>query len=794
MLERFNLNYGWQFLDYFEDDFCFSQNLKNSVTIDLPHTCKIIPYNNFNEESFLLISTYLKNVFINSNFKSNKIYLSFEGVMSKCEVYVNGNFAGKHSGGFTGFSIDVTSNVIFGSNNTIVLKVDSNEDKSIPPFGGVIDYLTYGGVYREVYMDVYGENHLQYVLISTQYDQLEINYILDHSSQDITITGEIIDNENTIVSNFSFSSSSNNNELKYVHNFPNSHLWSIDDPYLYKLKTQFFINNILVDEKIDVFGVRSVKVDSENIYINNEKIHLLGLNRHQSYPYVGYAMPKSQQYLDAEILKKQLNCNIVRSSHYPQSRHFYDRCDQLGLLVLIEIPGWQYIGDEEWQKNLLDSTREMLFQNFNHPSIIIWGTRVNESADNHQLYSQTNAVIKKYDQYRPTGGVRNFSNSEFLEDIYTYNDFTHSGSNQGLSKPNKIYKKKVPILITEHNGHMYPVKKNDNILIRINHSLRHAKVIDDSYKYPGIIGAIGWCMFDYNTHFQFGSGDRICYHGVLDMYRLPKGASYVYASQQNDAPYLEIVSNFAPGDIPKMIYDRIIVYTNVDYIELYKKGNYVGKFYKSSKFSNMKNPPIIIEDTIGEIMQKKEGFSPNDSNKIKKIMYKIVDGGIANLSLYDKLGMFLVMRKYNLSIKDGERLFNNYFSTLNLENEKYRFIGYSGDVKVIDKEYGVSNKFFFKTKIDHDLLVENDTYDVSKIDIYKVNEYDMVCDYASDVISFDVSGPIEIIGPKRVCLIGGSISIYIRTISKSGDAVVNIRDCDNNIISSIKVKVFKKGS
>ena len=158
MLERFNLNYGWQFLDYFEDDFCLSQNLNKSVTIDLPHTCKIIPYNNFNEESFLLISTYLKNVFINSNFKSNKIYLSFEGVMSKCEVYVNGNFAGKHSGGFTGFSIDVTSNVIFGSNNTIVLKVDSNEDKSIPPFGGVIDYLTYGGVYREVYMDVYGEN------------------------------------------------------------------------------------------------------------------------------------------------------------------------------------------------------------------------------------------------------------------------------------------------------------------------------------------------------------------------------------------------------------------------------------------------------------------------------------------------------------------------------------------------------------------------------------------------------------------------------------------------------------
>ena len=103
----------------------------------------------------------------------------------------------------------------------------------------------------------------------------------------------------------------------------------------------------VVDEKSLRFGFRTVRFENDGFYLNGQRIKLRGLNRHQSYAYVGYAMPKSVQELDAEILKNELGVNAVRTSHYPQSQHFISRCDELGLLVFTEIPGWQHIGDED---------------------------------------------------------------------------------------------------------------------------------------------------------------------------------------------------------------------------------------------------------------------------------------------------------------------------------------------------------------------------------------------------------------------------------------------------------------
>ena len=161
--------------------------------------------------------------------------------------------------------------------------------------------------------------------------------------------------------------------------------------------------------------------------LNNEKVKLRGINRHQSYAYTGYAMPESMQRLDADIIKNELGMNAVRTSHYPQSKHFLDRCDELGLLVFTEIPGWQHIGDEEWKKVLCQDTEEMVLQNRNHPSVILWGVRVNESCDDDELYTMTNNIAHELDKTRFTAGVRNFKKSNLLEDVYTYNDFLYDG-------------------------------------------------------------------------------------------------------------------------------------------------------------------------------------------------------------------------------------------------------------------------------------------------------------------------------------------------------------------------------
>src|SRR5207253_1967665 len=209
------------------------------------------------------------------------------------------------------------------------------------------------------------------------------------------------------------------------------------------------------------------------------------------------------------------------TSHYPQSRHFLDACDEMGLLVLEEIPGWQHIGDAAWQDISVDNVRRMIRRDWNHPSIILWGVRINESRDNHEFYTRTNQLARRLDDTRQTGGVRYFYNSELLEDVFTMNDFGFPL--RPVNHPR--------YLNTEFVGHTNSTQRTDIEEHIAEHSLRHTRVhkqIDTSNQYAG---GIGWCAFNYNTHGKFGSGDRICYHGVTDIFRIAKPAAGFYKSQ-----------------------------------------------------------------------------------------------------------------------------------------------------------------------------------------------------------------------------------------------------------------------
>src|SRR5690606_26828530 len=160
------------------------------------------------------------------------------------------------------------------------------------------------------------------------------------------------------------------------------------------------------------FGFRTAQFTAEGFFLNGRHLKLRGLNRHQSFPYEGYALGRSAQERDAEILKRDLKLNIVRTSHYPQSRYFLDRCDELGLLVFEEIPGWQHIGGEAWKQEAIENVRRMITRDWNHPAIVIWGVRINESGDDHEFYRRTNALARELDPTRATGGVRFITDSE----------------------------------------------------------------------------------------------------------------------------------------------------------------------------------------------------------------------------------------------------------------------------------------------------------------------------------------------------------------------------------------------
>jgi beta-galactosidase len=249
----------------------------------------------------------------------------------------------------------------------------------------------------------------------------------------------------------------------------------------------------------------------------------------------------------------------------------------------------------------------MITRDWNHPSIVIWGVRINESQDSHDFYVETNRLAHELDATRPTGGVRYITDSELLEDVYTMNDFILGNEELGGNRPRTALRPirettgldtPVPYMITEFGGHMYPTKRFDQEQRQAEHVRRHLEVLDAAYGDPAIAGAIGWCAFDYNTHKDFGSGDRICHHGVMDMFREPKFAASVYASQcePHEEVILQPVTFWARGERNIGGTLPLIVLTNCDEVEL-TYGNHPPKRVGPDReaFPHLPHAPVVVD-------------------------------------------------------------------------------------------------------------------------------------------------------------------------------------------------------
>lgn len=798
-----HMNFGWQYAPNFVESYLQNDCPETDFTeVNIPHSNIELPYNNFDEKLYQFESCYRKKFDVPTEKKSSKLFIHFDGVMTYAKVYVNGTFVGEHKGGYTPFKLDITSKVQYGEENLLVVYVDSHERNEIPPFGFVIDYLTYGGIYCEVRLEYTSDVVVDNCFIKTSsIKEIEKNidldlYIENYSleSRDVAIQATLLKDKNVVkkvAQDIHLS-----DELKQKHTFAftaeNVALWDINDPELYTLEIKIIYNDVVLDNTSYRFGFREVEFKSDGFYLNGKKLKLRGLNRHQSYPYVGYAMPKSAQYKDAEILKEELGVNTVRLSHYPQTTHFLDRCDELGILVFDEIPGWQHIGDEgEWWEITKQHTREMIMSDWNHPSIFIWGVRINESQDCDKLYMETNAIAKSLDDTRPTGGVRCFKGSNLLEDVYTYNDFIYDGEQIALEPRKKVAKKEVPYLITEYNGHKYSTKKFDDEGHRAEHAMRHIEVLNAMYKDDDIAGCIGWCMFDYNTHKDFGSGDKICYHGVLDMFRIPKYAAASYASQQDDKPIMEIASSMEAGDMEGSIRGDVTILTNCDYIKLYINDTFIKQFYPlKDKYPSLPHPPVVIDDFIGDLIIENEKFSKKDACLIKQLLIKIDKSG-GKITLLDKLKLGYIFVKYKMNMLDGENLYLKYFGGWGSESTQYRFEGYKANECVLTKTKSQVFNPCLEVNIDNTILTEDNTYDVTRFVVKLVDENGDDLYYANDAIKVETEGPIEVIGPKMLSLIGGSIGFWVKTTGVKGDAEVKILSERFGVIKK-QIKVLSK--
>ena len=752
-------NNGWLFTEDYDSGF------DSAVTVRLPHTAKEIPYNYIDCRDYQMVCGYRKVFTAPAEWQGKRIIVHFEGAAHEATVFCNGEKVGYHACGYTAFDVDITELVRLGGENTIDVRLDTRESLNVPPFGFVIDYLCYGGLYREVTLKVMDPDYIKEVLIENTALR-EIRVRID-SSCDKAVT-DIVDKDGEVIS----SAVGKAFEL----NVPEAELWSVDSPVLYTARVRALRGGECVDERCLRFGFRTVKFQSDGFYLNGKKLKLRGLNRHQSYAYVGYAMPRSVQELDAEILKHELGVNAVRTSHYPQSQHFISRCDELGLLVFTEIPGWQHIGDDEWKRQAVRNTDEMVRQYMHHPSIMLWGVRINESQDCDELYRKTNAVAHTLDSGRQTSGVRYIEKSRLLEDVYAYNDFSHSGDNAGL-RPKKAVtqKKNSGYLVSECNGHMFPTKPFDDERHRLSHALRHAKVLDAMYADGDICGIFPWCMFDYNTHQDFGSGDGICYHGVMDMFRNPKLAAAVYASQSDDKPCCAVSSSMDIGEHPAGDIGRVYVFTNADCVKLYKDGVFVREFLPArDEYPALPHPPVIIDDFIGELLITQEGFDDKTAQTVKECLLAVAKSGPSALppKILAKFARLMLLKGFRFS--DGVELYGKYVGNWGGEATKWRFDAVTDGKTVCSVTRSPGQKAHLEVSVSRTQLYEGDTYDAAAVRIRAVDEYGNLAPYRQEPVVLKCSGSIELIGSEIISLKGGSGGCYVKTCGKGGRAKLSV--------------------
>ena len=783
MSERYPMNYHWRFC--LDDDERFSlPDFDDSAwqIVDIPHSMMSMPLQYHEQTVKHYIGWYRTVIDLSEVTYRENLRLRFEGVSVHATIYLQGVRAGEHVGAFTPFELAVPEQLIEADAVLVAVRCDATENPETPPFGHVVDYMVPGGIYREVALLAYSCEWIEQVAVRSEpaqqneYRTIRVEVTLggvDDRGTTGTLTVEVLDDTHALCA--STEEQLFGSPVVVILPIGPVTRWDIDRPALYTV-----IVHVRTLRGADTYtvrtGFRDIEWDEQGLVLNGNLVKLRAMNRHQLYPYVGFAMPKRQQDRDADFLKYELQVNCVRTSHYPQSPHFLQRCDEIGLLVFEEIPGWQHIGPSElWRDRLVQQLKEMIVRDRNHPSIIMWGVRVNESADDDTLYARTNEMARMLDPTRATGGVRNFAGSSLLEEVYTYNDFSYAGEKKALASAHAITRdRRVPYIVTEHTGHLFPCRQGDPEVIRTEHALRHADVLQAMYRNRRIGGAFGWCMSDYHTHSQFGGGDGVCYHGVSDMFRIPKLAGALYRSQGDAQWVLEVSSSLRIGAVPAHALNDVWVFTNCAQVQVLYNGTVVGVFLPDRKrFPDMPHPPVRIDDLIGGRIEELASLTTKEQRTVRELLNLAVSHGF-DLPLTRKIALARIMHRHRMCMDDAVRMFERFVMFWDGSPQLWTFNGIVEDRIVTTRIVAPPSTPRLVLLSDTDHLTLGETYDVVRCIIRMEDHHGQLLRESNAPVTISVSGPIDLIGPATVTLSGGVTGFYVRTVGERGVCTIHL--------------------
>lgn len=697
--------------------------------ITLPHTTIPLSWQDWNPSDWQKVWDYRRQFDLPELDRNLRYFLHFDRVMAGAYPMLNGHALPCHLGGYLPFEYEVT-NLLRQEKNQLTVTVDSRW-LSAPPSGSVrgpdsIDYLLPGGITGSISLlavpsiyiqDVYarGENILE------THRHLKITVQINTASplpQKIQLVTELKQHGKTItysshdfllrktVESFEFSL----DQLEEIS------LWNTQEPNLYDLVMTLYVANEPIHNYRTRIGFREARFALDGFYLNGERLQIFGLNRHELYPFMGYAAPARAERRDAEILKQELNCNMVRCSHYPQSESFLDACDELGLLVWEELPGWQYIGDSRWQDLAVRDVTDMVKRDRNHPSINTWGVRINESRNAPALYQRTKAAALALDTTRATTGTmtpqsKRTWQTEWHQDLFGFDDYHASAPGVvGIYPPVQG----VPYLISESVG-QYNYNTGDGFnlyyrragkaLAQQQQALFHAQAHDKAQGYPDCAGLIAWCAFEYAS--LMNDYKSVKYPGIYDFFRIPKLGAAFYQSQVDPTHHPEIKPSFywdfgphtplGPGK-------NAAIFSNCERLEVsLDEKHHATLFPDKAGYRNLQFPPFFVD---------------------------------------------LVFKEHTSS--------------------DLRIDGYVAHQRVITRRFSPDrSKDKLEVKID-DTVLEANGSDATRLSFRTVDHYGEPRPFTKGLVTINLTGPAQIIGDNPFDLepSGGAGAVWIKTIAQ----------------------------
>lgn len=630
------INSNWLFC---KGDTSKAYSPKKWTNVSIPHTWNVEDVSDEEPGYYRGEAWYKKTVYIPISWKEKDIYLYFEGVGQIAEIYVNGNIAGKHIGSYNAFSFPITNFINFSTDdnipNEVVVKVDNSHNENIPPLSA--DFTFYGGIYRDVYLKALNKVHFDAdnyaspgIFISTPL--VNSNNAIVHikgafingseSKKKLNISQKIYDAEGNLFAEQSsqiiVGAGQKNTFFQQFKNLKDPHLWSIEDPYLYRVVSSITdaVTNQQLDETINPLGFRWFQFDADKgFFLNGKSVKLIGASRHQDFKGLGNALSDEMHVHDVELLK-QMGGNFLRIAHYPQDPAVIEACDRLGILTSVETPIVNRITEsEEFAKNAKQMHLEMIKQYYNHPSLIIW-TYMNEvllmpryAKGSEQQETYFKAVAKlaqeleelthQEDSLRytmiPNHGAFELYNKVGLTKIPklvgwnlyqgwysgTLQDFGKFLDNHHKELPNK------PVLVTEYGSdadiriHNFKPERFDKSIEYT--TLLHQSYLKDMMSRPFVAAAIIWNLAEFNSEQRLETTPHINAKGLLTWDRKAKDSYRFYQSNLLTQPYLQIGSKewnyrtgFSISETSLICTQPITVFSNQKKISLKLNGKEIG--------------------------------------------------------------------------------------------------------------------------------------------------------------------------------------------------------------------------